>query len=442
MSKISLCMIVKNEEANLAASLRPVCRLVDEIVIVDTGSSDRTKEIAREFGAHLFDFPWRDDFSAARNESLCHARGDWVFWLDADDRMDDANVAKLQRLFAELTEPAGYYMTVHSDDAEIRGIPQVRLFKLAPDFRWVFRIHEQIAPALRRKGYPLHQTDIVIRHTGYQSPEVVRRKWERNLHLLLLDIADSPNEPATLFHLGMTYALLGRHAEAVPFLQKALVPLKPSNPEARFVLCYLVDSLRGIARPDLALKYCLQGLRWFPDDDYLQATERSLTSGSQTVAQALDIARHYYEAGRLQQAEQQFQQILQVDPNQVDALHLLGVIAGQTGRYDVAVEHLRATLQQKPDFAAAHNNLGNVFILQGKLPEAVASFRQAVHCQPDFAVAHSNLGNALRELGQLEEAIASLREALRLCPNSAEARDNLALAMQKQRQLEDEGKAR
>jgi len=445
MPKISLCMIVKNEEANLAECLRPVCGLVDEIVVVDTGSADRTKEIAGDFGARIFDFPWRDDFSAARNESLCQARGDWAFWLDADDRMDNANVTKLERLFGQLTEPAAYYMTVLSDDLwKYYGMTQVRLFKLTPDVRWAHRVHEQIAPALRRQGYALHQTDIVIRHTGYQSPEVARRKWERNLPLLLLDIADHPNEPAILFHLGMTYALLARYAEAVPFLERALLPLKASNPEARFVLCYLVDSLRGIARPDLALKYCLQGLQWFPGDEYLQAMERSLPSGLQTMPlpQALDVARYYYEAGRLQQAEQWFQQILQVDPKQFDALHLLGVIAGQTGRYDPAVEYLQAALQQKPDFAATHNNLGIVFILQGKLAEAVASFRQAVRCQPDLAAAHGNLGNALRDLGQLEEAIASFQEALRLCPNSVEVRNNLALIMQTQRRLSDESKAK
>ena len=102
MPKISLCMIVKNEEANLEACLRPVCGLVDEIVVVDTGSSDRTREIASDLGARVFDFPWCDDFSAARNESQRYARGEWVFWLDADDRVDEANVKKLERVFGEL----------------------------------------------------------------------------------------------------------------------------------------------------------------------------------------------------------------------------------------------------------------------------------------------------------------------------------------------------
>src|SRR5262249_4480308 len=83
--RVSLCMIVRNEEANIADCLETVRNIVDEIVIVDTGSTDATKSIAERFGARLFDFPWIDSFAAARNESLRHARCEWIFWMDADD---------------------------------------------------------------------------------------------------------------------------------------------------------------------------------------------------------------------------------------------------------------------------------------------------------------------------------------------------------------------
>src|SRR5579863_6345186 len=83
----SLCMIVRNEEKNLAACLRSVADLMDEIVVVDTGSTDRTRDVARRFRARVVDFPWIDNFAAARNESLRHATGNWIFWLDADERL-------------------------------------------------------------------------------------------------------------------------------------------------------------------------------------------------------------------------------------------------------------------------------------------------------------------------------------------------------------------
>ena len=95
-------MIVKNEEANLPACLESVRGLFDEIIIVDTGSTDHTKEIAAAFGAKVFEFTWVDSFAAARNECLRHATGNWIFWMDADDRLDEANRQKLLALFANL----------------------------------------------------------------------------------------------------------------------------------------------------------------------------------------------------------------------------------------------------------------------------------------------------------------------------------------------------
>src|SRR5580765_6023272 len=119
---VSLCMIVKNEEANLPSCLAPAADLVQQIVIVDTGSSDRTKEVAAGFGATVADFPWVDDFAAARNAGLPHATGDWIFWLDADDRIDDLNKVKLRALFAGLRdENVAYVMKVRCLEDQATG---------------------------------------------------------------------------------------------------------------------------------------------------------------------------------------------------------------------------------------------------------------------------------------------------------------------------------
>jgi predicted O-linked N-acetylglucosamine transferase (SPINDLY family) len=176
--------------------------------------------------------------------------------------------------------------------------------------------------------------------------------------------------------------------------------------------------------------YRLMWRRWSQPAQTPQAAPVSLS-------QTLELARTHYQAGRLEQAEQLYRQILQGDPNQVDALHLLGLIAGRTERYQLASDYLRNALRLNPDYAEAHNNLGNVYILQGKLPEAVASFRQAVRAKPDYVAAYNNLGNALRELGQPAEAVASLRQALRLRADYADAHANLGLALQAQGQRDE-----
>jgi glycosyltransferase involved in cell wall biosynthesis len=166
-SPVSLCLIAKDEEAVLPDCLHPVSGLFQEIIVADTGSTDRTREIAVQFGARVIGFPWCDDFAAARNEALRHATGDWAFWLDADDHLDDANRDKLAALFAGLRdENAAFVMTSRSPSAvpgeEATDVGHVRLFRNRPDFCWRYRVHEQILPALVGAHTALRWTDIVI----------------------------------------------------------------------------------------------------------------------------------------------------------------------------------------------------------------------------------------------------------------------------------------
>jgi tetratricopeptide (TPR) repeat protein len=190
-----------------------------------------------------------------------------------------------------------------------------------------------------------------------------------------------------------------------------------------------------------------------------------------TIPQAMQIGLEHHQVGRLQEAEQIYREVLQVDPNNPDALHLLGVIAHQVEKNNIAVELIekairvqpsnssflnnlgeayrglgqisdaessyRRALLLKPEYAEAHNNLGLVLQDQGKLDEAVASYIKALSFKPDFAKAHGNLGLALKEQGKLEEAVASYRKALSFKPDYVEAHNNLGLALQEQGKLDE-----
>jgi len=149
-----------------------------------------------------------------------------------------------------------------------------------------------------------------------------------------------------------------------------------------------------------------------------------------SLLQALDLALQHFQGGQLRQAEQLYLQILQAAPNQVDALHFLGIIAGQTGRDSLAIDYLTAALRLKPDLAGAHNNLGNVFTGQGNFTEAILSYQRALSLKPSYFEAHCNLGNALRAQGRLVEAVVSLQQALHLRPDHAVAHNNLGIALQ------------
>ena len=148
-----------------------------------------------------------------------------------------------------------------------------------------------------------------------------------------------------------------------------------------------------------------------------------------TVQQVIDLAAQHHKEGRLSQAETIYQQILQSDPNQPIALHLLGVIAHQTGKNDVAVDLITRAIAIDPDLAEAHSNLGTALRDLGKLEEAVTSYHKALALKPDYADAHNNLGNALKDLGKPEEAVASYHKALNLKPDLAEAHNNLGNAL-------------
>lgn len=154
-----------------------------------------------------------------------------------------------------------------------------------------------------------------------------------------------------------------------------------------------------------------------------------------TIPQALGMGWQSFQAGQLPEAEHIFRQILQVDRNQVDALHMMGIIALQTGRAGLAVDYFHGALRVRPDFPEAHNNLGMGFQALGKFAEAVPHHQEAVRLRPDFAEAQSNLGRALQALGKLEDAVQSYQEATRLRPESAELYYNLAIALRQQGKL-------
>jgi len=156
-----------------------------------------------------------------------------------------------------------------------------------------------------------------------------------------------------------------------------------------------------------------------------------------TISDALAIAIQHHQSGRLHAAEQIYRQILQVEPDNADVLHLLGVIAHQVGRLDEAVACYRRALELKPDDVVANNNLGIALRNQGNLNGAVACFRRVRELKPDNAEAHNNLGAALKAQGNSDEAVDCYRRALELKPDYAEAYNNLGNALKNQAKLDE-----
>ncbi len=374
--RVSLCMIVKNEESRLAHCLGSVADLVHEIVVADTGSTDRTKEIASQFGAKVVSAPWTDSFAAARNVSIDHATCGWIFWMDADDYLDAQNREKVRTLFGSLRDHnEAYMMRIVSEEAggsAGKVVDHVRLFRNHPKIRWEYRIHEQILRAVTQAGGREVWSDVVIRHTGYRDKAACHRKHERNLRLLHLEAKDRPDDPFTLFNLGWTYQVLGRQAEAIAHLERGIAIVRPGVSFARKMYAVLINAYRRLGQPGEALKWGRKGLERYPDDDELLYQNAMLS----------------YEAGDLATPERNLRRLLEPRAPSPFAIGVeegltgylarynLGVIARDLGRLAEAEQLWRAAVAERPEYAAAWVGLAELLASSERWDEIEAMVRK------------------------------------------------------------------
>jgi tetratricopeptide (TPR) repeat protein len=289
--RISLCMIVRDEAETLPACLDSVRAAVDEIVVVDTGSKDGTQALTR-----VAEFPWCDDFAAARNRSLELATGEWALVLDADERLLDAAGARarLESFAAANPDAAGQLLARNLGPEESRAI-LTRFFPLRPEWRYAGRIHERV---LRAGVEPTRAfTGVEIVHEGYR-PEIVaaRGKLERNARLLERELADAPRDAYLWYQLGRTRALAGEHERALEAFEQALASCSDDAPYGGHLVESAAYSLRALGRSR-------QALAWLSD-----ARLDPARADSQFVLALLAL-----DCGELARAEQLFRRCLELE---------------------------------------------------------------------------------------------------------------------------------
>ena len=350
---------------------------IDEMVVVDTGSEDRTPQIATHYGANLFHFPWPDSFAAARNESLRHARGRWIFWMDSDDTISPDNGRKLRQLAHQPAAPSvlGYVMQVHCPGpcpigvTDVTVVDQVKMFRNLSELRFEGRIHEQILPAVRRLGGDVQWTDIHVVHSGADhTPEGQLAKWQRDLWLLELELQDHPDHPFALFNLGMTLADKQDHLAAIDALQRSLAVSQPHESHVRKLYSLLVTSHAALDHVDQAWQCCQEGLQTFPDDPELLFRRGVL-------AQRL---------GRLSDAEQAYLSLMR---QPTDRRHFSSVDRSISG-------------------FKVHSNLALVYTAQRQLALAEQQWRDAIAAEPDASPCWASLADNLLQQDRIEPARA------------------------------------
>ncbi len=207
MATVSLCMIVKNEASVLGRCLESAAHAVDEIIIVDTGSEDATKDVARRFTDRIYDFPWIDDFAAARNFSFSKASCDYQMWLDADDVLEDAqSLAEMKRDLTADVVMLPYHVAFDAQGHPTMTYFRERLLRRERGFRWVGAVHEAITPA----GTVIYGTAAVLhRKLHVNDPDRNLRIFEKQI------AAGKPLLPREQYYYARELLFHGRHREAI-----------------------------------------------------------------------------------------------------------------------------------------------------------------------------------------------------------------------------------
>ncbi|MWV42304.1 glycosyltransferase [Paenibacillus sp. HJL G12] len=270
---ISLCMIVRNEAANLARCLESIHKAVDQMIIVDTGSTDDTVQIAHRFGAQVLHVPWDGDFAKARNAGIELARNAWILFMDADEELETGDIAEL-RLCAQHLEFEGFFLQVHNHVSnDIRSTtatvnPLLRMFRRRPEHRFRGRIHEQIAASIieHRPAAKLHITNIKIHHYGYSSGMVAsKNKIRRNMELLQLALEAEPEEPFHHYNMAVEYMRLNEHEPALHHIHQAKDLAAPEISYYHLLFKYESRCLFALGRAEEAIAACSSGLVQYPD---------------------------------------------------------------------------------------------------------------------------------------------------------------------------------
>lgn len=251
---LSLCMIVKNEQAVLPRCLDSVRGLAEEVIVVDTGSTDATREIAARYGAKVVSFDFSTvDFAAARNHGLAQAWGRWILVLDADERLAPGAVSQIRERIAQ-GDGAGYYLERLNAQPGSSGATTdyvVRLFPNQPAHRFRGRVHETIDASILAAGARLIRTDIRIQHDFASDPEARRKRNLWYIGILNEEIAANPSDDSRLDFLAAEYHQLGMFEKAAEIAERVAC-LRPLDPQAHvhagiYHLLYKVDRSRAKA---------------------------------------------------------------------------------------------------------------------------------------------------------------------------------------------------
>ncbi len=361
--RLSLCMIVRNEEEYLPRCLESVKGIADEIIIVDTGSTDRTIEIAKKYGAMVINHVWDNDFSKARNVSLENAKGNWILMLDADEVIAERDLRKIRDAIKE-PSANGYRLVLRNyeykggftgwksntgDYEEGKGypgygeVPLTRLYRRLPGVMYTGKVHEVIEPSLERLNITVTDTDIPIHHYGYvKEGSCVEKKFEIYRELGENQLKDNPEDAKAMCDLGINYMGSGEFRRAEELLIRSF-EIDPSRKRTHFNLGVVYAKQHQF----------IDALKFFTSTLELDRNDASARYNCGLMLE---------ELGFPQDAFDQYREAISSNPEHVEAIFRLASMLKSNGYAEDAVTFYRRVLEIDPVHNGANIALGSLHV--------------------------------------------------------------------------------
>lgn len=392
--KLSLCAIAKNESTSLPNCLKSVQKVVDEIIVLDTGSTDKTPEIAKNFGAKVYHFQWCNDFSAARNEALKYVQGDWVLVLDADEVLKPEIIPQLKQV---IQQPNLLVVNLVRQEIGAKQTPYSlvsRLFRKHPEVYFSRPYHAMIddSVSLLLQKEPQWQiaslSDVAILHYGYAPGAIAsRNKFPTAKTTMEGYLNQHPNDPYVCNKLGALYLEIGEKSKGIELLQRGLT----ANTIDAGVLYELHYHL-GIGYESLQQLNLAQS-------HYQTATKLDILPQLKLGA-FINLGNVLKARNQLEAAQEAYTSAIAIDPNFAVGYYNLGMLLKHKGRFADAIALYQQAIKLNPNYADAYQNLGVVFLKVGNVAESLVAFQRAIELhEKNNPSEAARLRQGLKEMG-------------------------------------------